>query len=96
MMNRMQCLRLMPSHTYFYKKLTEHGKDHDLKIKNMVDIEGKRRTAVIQSDKQDHDKEEDNELLVMKQDSCAHKVKHKFTIMSCSVFYVRNIKHFPC
>ena len=58
-------------------------------------MEGKRRTAVIQSDKQDHDKEEDNELPVMKQDSCAHKVKFKFTIMSCSMFYVRNIKHFP-
>ena len=74
MMSRMQCLQLMLSHTYFYKKLTEHGKNHDLKIKDMVDMEWKRRTAVIQSDTQNHDKEED-ELPIIKQDSCAHKAQ---------------------
>ena len=45
----MQSLRLMPSHTYFYKKLSEYGKDHDLEIRNIVDMEGKRKTAVILS-----------------------------------------------
>ena len=49
-MGRMQSLRLMPSHTYFYKKLSEYGKDHDLEIKTKVDMEGKRKTAVIISD----------------------------------------------
>jgi hypothetical protein len=43
----MQSLRLMPSHTYFYKKLSEYGKHHDLEIKSKVDMEGKRKTAVI-------------------------------------------------
>ena len=52
MMGRMQSLRLMPSHTYFYKKLSEYGKDHDLEIKTKVDMEGKRKTAVIISDQQ--------------------------------------------
>ncbi len=48
-MVRMQSLRLMPSHTYFYKKLSEYGRDHDLEIRNIVDTEGKRKTAVILS-----------------------------------------------
>ena len=45
-MARMQALRLMPSHTYFYKKLNDFGKDHNQHILYMVDKGGKRRTAV--------------------------------------------------
>ena len=79
-MSCMQCLRLMPSHTYFYKKLTEYGKDHDIAIKNMVDLEGKRRSAVIQKQKNNHNDKEDDDLSTIKQDSASgHKVKHKFT-----------------
>ena len=79
-MSRMQCLRLMPSHTYFYKKLTEYGRDHDIAIKNMVDLEGKRRSAVIQKQKNNHNDKEDDDLRTIKQDSaCGDKVKHKFT-----------------
>lgn len=45
-MKRMQSLRLMPSHTYFYKKITQFGKDHDKQILDMVENEGKRMTAL--------------------------------------------------
>lgn len=39
------------AHTYFYKKLPEYGKDHDLKIKEIVHKEGNRKTAVLLSEK---------------------------------------------
>lgn len=47
-MQRMQALRLMPSHTYFYRKLSQYGKDHDQEILSNVEKEGKRRTALAQ------------------------------------------------
>ena len=47
-MQRMQALRLMPSHTYFYRKLSQYGKDFDKDIIEDVVLEGKRRTALIQ------------------------------------------------
>jgi hypothetical protein len=58
-MKRMQALRLMPSHTYFYKKLTQFGKDHDKVILSMVENEGKRMTAVrkIGAMQEEEDKE---------------------------------------
>ena len=45
----MMCVKAMPSHTYFYKILSEYGTDHDLEIRNIVDTEGKRKSAVILS-----------------------------------------------
>ncbi len=45
-MARMQALRLMPSHTYFYKKRSEFGKDHTKHILEKVTNEGKRKTAI--------------------------------------------------
>lgn len=45
-MRRMQILKLMPSHTYFYKKLTQFGHNHDVDILERVQNEGLRRTAV--------------------------------------------------
>ena len=55
----MQALRLMPSHTYFYKQLTQFGKDHDKEILNMVKYEGKRMIAVrkIRTIQEEEDKE---------------------------------------
>lgn len=43
----MQTLRIMPSHTYFYKKLSQFGKDHDKDILDKIENEGKRRTSVL-------------------------------------------------
>lgn len=43
-MKRMQALRLMPSHTFFYKKLDEFGMDHDKEILLKIKNEGIRKT----------------------------------------------------
>ena len=47
-MQQMLVLRLMPSHTFFYRKLSQYGKDYDADILKNVELEGKRRTALIQ------------------------------------------------
>ena len=63
-MKRMQCLRLMPSHTYFYKKLSQFGKDHDKPILDVVEKEGKRLTAcgkVLQLQKEQEEEREEEE-----------------------------------
>ena len=49
-MQRMQALRLMPSHTFFYQKLSQYGKDYDADILKDVELEGKRRTALIRKE----------------------------------------------
>ena len=63
-MKRMQCLRLMPSHTYFYKKLSQFGKDNDKPILDVVENEGKRLTAcgkVLQLQKEKVEEKEEEE-----------------------------------
>ena len=54
----MQSLRLMPSHTYFYKKLTQFGKDHDKEIIDAVKNEGKRLTALGKIEQMQKEKDE--------------------------------------
>ncbi|CAB4030745.1 Hypothetical predicted protein [Paramuricea clavata] len=57
-MQRMQSLRLMPSHSYFYKKLTQFGKDHDKEIIDAVENEGKRLTALGKSEQMQKEEDE--------------------------------------
>ena len=45
-MKRMQALCLLPSHTYFYKKLDEFGMDHDKEILKKVANEGMRKDRI--------------------------------------------------
>jgi hypothetical protein len=61
-MHRMPALRLMLSHTYFYRKLSQYRKDyHRGDIPKNVELEGKRITALIQKE-QFSDKEEDTSI----------------------------------
>lgn len=85
-MSRMQSLRLMPSHTYFYKKLSEYGKDHDLAIKSMVSMEGKRKTAVIQSVKQSTEKEDES----TRQHTCTDTTEVRTCYYPCFIVIVMN------
>jgi hypothetical protein len=48
----------MPSHTYFYKKLTQFGKDHDKEIIDAVKNEGKRLTALGKIEQMQKEKDE--------------------------------------
>ncbi len=60
-MHRVPALRLMLSHTYFYRKLRQYRKDYHRDILKNVELEGKRITTLIQKE-QYKDKEEDTSI----------------------------------